>query len=361
MTQKQFTELTPEQEASIPLYREKWRAIALSTEPINHEQASAAIKKAYTFIGQQEPQIIFFDSPYLALNYFAERMGGEFGSEIGGQLKSEICSELYRKLTSQIKSELENKIYSKLYNPLYDQIIEQLNNQIHNQLHSLLHSKMIGIFNSFMERQFYHRNKIVSELLACNGSWVDFCISALNLECDLAKWEIMQLLVKNCGWIYPCEKTCFVCDRPRILRFDSQQLLHAEAEPAVQYADGFSVYAHHGIRLPETYGKLHPQQWRSQWLLTEENAEVRRVLIQQIGYTRICQDLQAIELDSWQEYTLLKIDKNLDIEPIYLLKMTCPSTGYLHTLRVPPDVTSAREAIRWVNWGTDPEEFSVQT
>jgi len=28
---------------------------------------------------------------------------------------------------------------------------------------------------------------------------------------------------------------------------------------------------------------------------------------------------------------------------------------------VPPDMKSAREAIRWVNWGIDPEEFCVQT
>jgi internalin A len=87
---------------------------------------------------------------------------------------------------------------------------------------------------------------------------------------------------------------------------------------------------------------------------------VRRALIQGIGYDRICQQLQAVELDSWQEYTLLKID-NADVEPIYLLKMTCPSTGFIHALRVPPDLTSAREAIRWVNWDIDSDEFSVQT
>ena len=70
--------------------------------------------------------------------------------------------------------------------------------------------------------------------------------------------------------------------------------------------------------------------------------------------------MRATELDIWQKYTLLIIEY-VDIEPIYLLKMTCPSTGFIHALRVPPDVKSAREAIRWVNWGIDPEEFSVQT
>lgn len=85
------------------------------------------------------------------------------------------------------------------------------------------------------------------------------------------------------------------------------------------------------------------------------------MLIQGIGYARICQELPAIELDTWQEYTLLKIDADVDEESIYLLKITCPSTGFIHALRVPPSTNSAREAIRWVNWEIDPEEFSVQT
>jgi hypothetical protein len=87
---------------------------------------------------------------------------------------------------------------------------------------------------------------------------------------------------------------------------------------------------------------------------------VRRLLIQEIGYDRICSELQATQLDSEQEYTLLRID-DADVEPMYLLKMTCPSTRFIHALRVPPNISSAREAIRWVNWGIDPLEFAVQT
>lgn len=71
--------------------------------------------------------------------------------------------------------------------------------------------------------------------------------------------------------------------------------------------------------------------------------------------------MKATELDSWQEYTLLKINIPIDIEVIYLLKMSDPTTGNIYTLRVPNYMKSAREAIRWVNWGIDPEEFSVQT
>jgi leucine-rich repeat protein SHOC2 len=112
-------------------------------------------------------------------------------------------------------------------------------------------------------------------------------------------------------------------------------------------------------------------KWQSEWLLFEENSEIRRVLIQQIGYEKICQELNVTELDAWREYTLLKID-DIDIiydedtqeeiaEPMVLLKMTCPSTGHIHILRVPPEMTSAEAAITWVNHGIHPDEFSVQT
>jgi len=57
----------------------------------------------------------------------------------------------------------------------------------------------------------------------------------------------------------------------------------------------------------------------------------------------------------------LKIDATVDVQPIHLLKMTCPSTAHIHALRVPPTLTSARAAIRWVNWDIDSEAFALET
>ncbi|MGA9378417.1 MAG: leucine-rich repeat domain-containing protein, partial [Phormidium sp.] len=124
----------------------------------------------------------------------------------------------------------------------------------------------------------------------------------------------------------------------------------------------------YNLELPKKYF-LPFHQWQAEWILSEDNAELRRVLIQQIGYDRICQELLATELDTWREYSLLKIDifddfdieNESELEATYLLKMTCPSTGFIHALRVPPEMRSAREAIRWVNWEVDPEEFARET
>ncbi|MEG5033929.1 DUF6745 domain-containing protein [Microcoleus sp. AT3-D2] len=128
--------------------------------------------------------------------------------------------------------------------------------------------------------------------------------------------------------IYPYDKVCIVCEKPIALSVDSNHRLHAEGKPAVQFADGVSIYAYHGVILPEWYGRLHPHQWQSKWVLKEQNAEVWRALIQEITYDRICQELAVTELDSWQEYTLLSIEFDDDFDnegntkPVYLLKMT---------------------------------------
>ena len=42
-----ITELTTQQQALIPIYRDKWLKIALSTERIDEERATEAIKAGY--------------------------------------------------------------------------------------------------------------------------------------------------------------------------------------------------------------------------------------------------------------------------------------------------------------------------
>lgn len=59
----QIEAITPQQEALIPVYVEKWRAISLSTKPINRQEVREAVNTAYTLIGVKEPDIIFCDSP----------------------------------------------------------------------------------------------------------------------------------------------------------------------------------------------------------------------------------------------------------------------------------------------------------
>lgn len=332
--------LTPSQCDLIPVYREKWRKIALSTASINRQKAAEAINYAYEIIGCLHPQIIFCDSPHSAL----KQMGKNRSSDVKHQLDKKLRIELIEQMgNSQLGEKLNSDLSCLLWSPLRPQLWQQLKRQLSDELELKIDE---GLY---------------PELWACNASIFDFCISVLNCSHSQKIWQIYRSIIENCGWLFPFEKKCYICDRPCTLSFDDRQQLHAEGSPAIQFRDGSSLYAYHGVRLPEKYGKFHPKRWQVQWLLEENNAELRRVLIQVIGYARISQELQATKLDTWQEYVLLRIDNSVDLEPIHLLKMTCPSTGYIHVIRVPPDIKLARAAIRWVNWDIDSETFSIQT
>ncbi|MBD1937735.1 DUF6745 domain-containing protein [Microcoleus sp. FACHB-68] len=354
MSKIKIEKLTPAQEALIPLYQEKWREISLATQPIDRKKASETVKEAYALIGLPEPEILFYDSPYEALNILKKKHH-QFCPNRWSSLSNQLKSQLLSQLESELLSQVDNQLLTQLENQLRQTLKEQLWENFYPQLKRYLEP---DIGNSFLNLAF--SESVKSETWAASGSLFDFCITVLDCNLTEKSWSLFQSLVKNTGWIFYYNKTAIVCNRPVKLAFDSENRLHGEGEAALQYADGFSLYSYHGVTLPEKYGKLQPHQWQAQWLIEERNAEVRRVLVQEIGYGRICQELQAEALDSWQEYTLLKIE-NADVEPIFLIKMTCPSTGCIYALRVPPDVQSAREAISWVNWGVDAAEFSVQT
>ena len=343
------------------------KRLTLSTTPIDAQKATEAVKVAYAAIGLEQPSVIVCSSPRDAFLQIFNLPKGDHSpnwsneghwNRLGKKLDWKWMSpSIVREYTSPAVWEYE------------------LNRMtIEPEADSTLSSLMNELVDSYVRSERTKGNVSPAHLLSLKSpetpttlfkeiSLTQWYISSLGVNISQKAQEILRcqkLLFEDCGWIFPFEKICFVCDRPRHLRFDSQNRLHAEGEPAIEFADGWNFYYYHGVRLPEKYGQVHPNQWQSQWLLAEENAELRRVLIQGIGYDRIIQELEAKQIDSWQEYALLQIDK-ADVEPICLLKMTCPSTGFIHALRVPPNLTSAREAIRWVNWDIDPEQFSVQT
>jgi len=371
--------LTSEQQALIPYYREKWRKITLSTEPVDREKATAAVKAAYAAIGFQEPEIIFCESPYAACQRLAlepreklavgllEHMIFELWFKNNNAIYDSIDVKFGRGLREELYSQLETGLReNERWATIWNQLEAQMEQDSGEKLRSCLQEKLwveqaLGFFKDQPE-EIQIANYIGANQYAKQCSHFDFYKELLNGDADACQdWEVFYDLVQNCGWIFPYQQICLVCDRPRIVSLDEDALLHAEAAPAMEFADGFSIYTYHGIRLPEKYGKVPPDEWRSQWLLSEENAQLRMVLIQAIGYDRICHELQAVTIDSWQEYELLALNSEIDIEPINLLKMVCPSTGKIHVLRVPPEINSAQSAIKWVNWDIDPLDFGSQT
>jgi hypothetical protein len=348
-TQRQaIAALTPEQKRLLQVMQQQW--LDRATQSIDRDKATAAITAIYAHIGQKPPQVIFVASPAKACLLIAliedsdralqsDSLGASLRQPLQAQLGQEVQGALGDRLAASLNAGLDSAVQTEIMSALGQPLEIAFGNSLLASLAAL-----IG-------------NALHAESSRADAAVFEFGKSiGVNMEPEC--YALYMSYCQEVGWIFPYEKLVVACERPRKIGWDSQDRIHGEGEPAIQFADGFSLWAWHGVRLPQRY-RCHPDRWQAQWLLEESNVELRRALLQGIGYSRIVHELGAIELDHWREYTLLQIAAQADVEPIYLLKMVCPSTQAIQVLRVPPDLRSARAAIRWCNWGIDPEAFAI--
>ncbi|MEM7015133.1 MAG: DUF6745 domain-containing protein [Verrucomicrobiota bacterium] len=103
-----------------------------------------------------------------------------------------------------------------------------------------------------------------------------------------------------------------------------------------------------------------PESLTAKEALAETNAEIRRVMIERMGYLRFAQEAGAKVLDEDTDpggtRQLLKIDLDED-EPLVGLSCSCPSTQRQYLLRVPPSTNSCHDAAAWLAGYDDPSLY----
>lgn len=230
--------LNHEQEYLIPHYLEKWRSIALSTQLIEQQKAIASVKEAYNLIGLSEPRFIFCRSPYEAWNSIPVDATNKLAKPLMTQLGSQLELHLRKELGFNLASHTWSLLNGQLWVHLEPQVVRLITNKLLKE----------EAFSNYY-------NYISIESWACSASWLDFCFSVLTTNPFEKEWQILQSLLNSCGWIFPFEGVCIISARPTKISFDSENRLHAVDDPALQFADGFNIYAHHGTVIespPET-------------------------------------------------------------------------------------------------------------
>ena len=234
---------------------------------MDRQKAAEVVKGIYAAIGLSEPDVLFFDQiEFQAIATFKT-----------SPKPGEILAEIDRKLTQQWEP-LTRQLAPSVFQKIESKLIFDDSSELKKQQWLSSESLWCQIWREWLhyvshklwdERLFHRWHPLLAQLenfnifafrfeLAEFGSYFDYCISVLNCEYDRDRWNLYQSVVHDCGWIFPFPDFCIVGDRPSKLSVDHSLHLHAEREPAIQFSDGFSVCVHHGVRLAEEYGKLHP-------------------------------------------------------------------------------------------------------
>lgn len=107
---------------------------------------------------------------------------------------------------------------------------------------------------------------------------------------------------------------------------------------------------------------FHPETLTARQALGEENAELRRVMLERIGPERFVAEVQPEELDADTDAggprRLLRVAIP-EGEPLVALQVRDPSTGRQYLLRVPPQITTCRRAAAWIAGFENPQDYEL--
>ncbi len=196
------------------------------------------------------------------------------------------------------------------------------------------------------------------------ASWLPRALSCRLLDTDLLK-DVEQQID---GWAYMfhgaagyllCDDVCFVCRHPKSLVTNDSGQPHCGFGAAITWNDGFDVHAWRGVIVTEEMIKRAPEI-RIEEILKEENAETRRILLDMFGQDRFIRESGATKVHEDQFGTLYRYEFTRD-EPLQMVRVRnatreLDGTYKDYYLRVPPDVTTGKQAVAWT-FGLTPEEY----
>jgi len=164
-------------------------------------------------------------------------------------------------------------------------------------------------------------------------------------------------LAKSVNWWSPYEDVCFISDRPKAIKFDTENRLHNETGLAVEYRDGWGICEWHGVRVPREW-ILDKKSLTAKTALTWSNIEQRRVACEILGWINVLKELKSKVIDKDEDPEIGEL-LEVEIPEIgreRILKVQC-GTGRTFALPVPPNMKTALEANAWTFGFDDVRQF----
>ncbi|MEU3300026.1 DUF6745 domain-containing protein [Streptomyces sp. NPDC006678] len=157
-------------------------------------------------------------------------------------------------------------------------------------------------------------------------------------------------VAEHAGWWWPFEKAVVICERPVELHRDEAGRLDRGDGPALAFSDGFELHAWRGMPVPAAFlaglATLTPERIRA-----EENAELRRVMLEFYGYDRYLSesDARPVHRDETGVLWRIALDDDEDVTMVEVVNSTPEPDGTHKTywLRVPPTTGTAKEGVAW--------------
>ncbi|MGW6564185.1 DUF6745 domain-containing protein [Streptomyces sp. NPDC054975] len=342
---------------------DRWRAVAAATGAADRAAAEAGVRLAYATAGLAAPErIVWAASPRAAVGLVRELT--DAGRSVRDEVRTRPWAEERRRVHDELGPQGWTALWSSTGAPLWDTtraLADRIRAAVVTDLAPApaVASAVASAGTSAEAPEGAPAD--VPDAAREEAAAVRLILLDAVLGQHDAAWLAafdgrgerlagLAAVAENAGWWWPYEKVAVVCERPVELHRDEAGRLDRGDGPALAYGDGFALHAWRGMAVPAEFlaelGGLTPERIRA-----EENAELRRVMLEFYGYDRYLAEsgAQPVARDETGVLWRIELVDDEDVVMVEVVNATPEPDGTFRTywLRVPPRTRTAREGVAW--------------
>ncbi|UWZ84629.1 DUF6745 domain-containing protein [Occallatibacter riparius] len=373
---RRITKLTEAQRARFDEWADKWIEVGLRTGNADRFKFEAAVRECYRFAGLQPPKVIVWAPSPLVV-------------AIAGPAASYLLA--LRERQGQRDA---------VHGAVHGAVGGAVGGAVHGAVGGAVDGAVRDAVLQTIANSWYY---ILGGQFWVSGGWWGCAFTSyfrdvcgLELEGDLwNRGRAYEATAESACWWWPHRDFVIVSERPLEIHREladpprprgwGSHRLHREDGLAISFRDGWGVWSWHGTRVTRQIIEA-PETLTVAQIAAEENAEVRRVMVERMGWERFCSEakMKIIHVDELhskfpdipvsetveagtrfvthyrpgtERAELLEAAELRDFEdrPLRFVRLTDPSTGRQYTIRVRHDHKRCYEAVAWT-FGLDDEQ-----
>jgi len=392
--------LTPTQQERMASWANEWIEVGLCTDEADWTRAEAALQRCYELAGLPwHGNVVRVSSPIvgaLAVRAVATSLPSDSTvlppNNVANLLYEAIGLSMDEILRRRVDGAIQSAVYTTILSVVAGAVDTPIGGVVHDAVHgrdrdgdSVMGDAVLdaveravgcaigeaaeGAVNRAMDNPALDWPLFFAgSLLSCSWAYYSFYLDVCELEWPphlMDGARAIRDLARSAGWWWPWDQFVMICDRPSEIHREQvgppgkhSHWPHNDRGPSIAWRDGWSLWHIHGVEVTEQI-VMHPETITIDQVMQEKNAEMRRIMCEQMGWETFVERSGAALVDACADpcnepyqLTLHDLPVQPFSEPVRLLLCTNASpepdgSRRRFGLTVPSDISSALDAAAW--------------